>query len=85
MPTVFRKFGWRFYFVSFDCNEPLHIHIGDDAEKICKFWLRENNKVELADNSGFNQTELRKIKKVVQENFLLIEKVFYEHCKDFKK
>ncbi len=38
MPTVFFKFGFRFYFVSFDCTEPAHIHISDQAKKNCKFW-----------------------------------------------
>ena len=41
MPTVFRKLGLRFYFVSFDFTGHLHIHVGDDASKICKFWIKE--------------------------------------------
>jgi len=85
VPTVFRKFGWRFYFVSFDCNEPLHIHVGDDANKLCKFWLRGEKEVALADNVSFNQSELRKIRKEIEANFQRIEKAFHEHCKDFKK
>ncbi len=42
MPTIFFKFGLRFYFVSYDCIEPPHIHVGDDARKICKYWLKNN-------------------------------------------
>ena len=38
MPTIFFKFGLRFYFVSYDCIEPAHIHVGDETKKICKFW-----------------------------------------------
>ena len=33
MPTIFFKFGLRFYFVSFDCSEPPHIHVSDDTKK----------------------------------------------------
>ena len=34
MPTIFFKFGFRFYFVSYDCREPAHVHVGDGAKKI---------------------------------------------------
>ena len=49
MPTIFYKFGLRFYFVSFDCSEPCHIHVADKNGKICKYWLR-NTEIYLADN-----------------------------------
>lgn len=65
MPTIFFKFGLRFYFVSYDCIEPPHVHIGDDTKKICKFWLR-GNEVILADNSGFTKRELNKLEKAVE-------------------
>jgi len=84
MPTIFFKFGLRFYFVSYDCIEPAHIHVGDDTKKICKFWLK-NNQVILADNSGFTKKELSKLEKVVEENYLLIITTFNEFCKKYKK
>ena len=84
MPTIFFKFGFRFYFVSYDCNEPPHIHVGDDARKICKYWLR-NNRAVLADNSGFTKRELAKIDKVIIENYLHILTSFNEFCKNYKK
>ena len=84
MPTVFHKFGLRFYFVSFDCSEPLHIHVSDDSKKICKYWLK-NNEAIFADNIGFTKRDLSKIQKTVEENYQIISDRYYEHCKDFKR
>jgi hypothetical protein len=84
MPTIFLKLGLRFYFVSYDCTEPPHVHISDDNKKVCKFWLRKNEVV-LADNSGFTKKELTKLEKIVKENFLLITTTFNEFCKGYKK
>lgn len=84
LPTVFYQIGLRFYFVSFDCSEPAHIHIGDDASKICKYWLRNEEGV-LADNSGFNNRELRKIEKIIREKYDLLRNTFDEFCKNYKK
>ena len=84
MPTIFFKFGFRFYFVSYDCSEPPHVYVGDDARKICKFWLRKD-RVYLADNSGFTKRELVKIEKVIGENYSVIITTFNEFCKGYKK
>ena len=84
MPTIFFKFGFRFYFVSYDCSEPPHVHVGDDARKICKFWLRDE-KIVLADNSGFTIRELARIEKVIWENHSFIRTTFNEFCKGYKK
>ena len=84
MPTIFFKFGLRFYFVSYDCNEPVHVHVTDDAKKICKYWLR-NKQAVLADNSGFTKKDLSKIENAIIENYFLIENTFHEFCKGFKK
>lgn len=84
MPTIFFKFGFRFYFVSYDCSEPPHVHAGDDARKISKFWLK-NGRVILADNSGFTKRELTKIEEVVLDNYQLILTTFNDYCKKNKK
>jgi hypothetical protein len=84
MPTIFFKFGFRFYFVSYDCREPTHIHVGDEAKKICKYWLREN-KIIIANNSGFTKSELAKIEKVILEKYSTILISFNEFCKSYKK
>lgn len=84
MQTIFFKFGLRFYFVSYDCNEPPHVHAGDDAKKICKYWLK-NNKVVIADNSGFTKRELSGVQRVILENYQFILNTFNEFCKGYKK
>jgi hypothetical protein len=84
LPTVFYQIGFRFYFVSFDCSEPPHIHVGDDAGKICKYWLKNGSGV-LADNSGFSKRELRKIEKIINETYDQLKNTFDEFCKNYKK
>jgi len=78
MPTIFFKFGFRFYFVSYDCKEPPHIHVGDDVKKICKYWLK-NGKGVLADNSGFSKRDLARIENAVFENYKLLLNTFNEY------
>ena len=84
MPTIFFKFGYRFYFVSYDCREPAHVHITDDSKKVCKFWLKDSGVI-LADNLGFTKRELSKLKKEVEQNFKPIISTFNEFCKRYKK
>ena len=63
MPTVLLIDGFRFFFYS---NEhlPKHIHI-EKAEKTAKFNL-EN--VELVKSSGFNSTQLKTMRNLVEVN-----------------
>jgi hypothetical protein len=84
MPTVYFKFGYRFYFVSFDCSEPPHIHVGDDKRKICKFWLK-NSVAVLADNAGFTKKDINLIEKDITANYTTILKTFNDFCKGYKK
>ncbi len=84
MPTIFFKFGFRFYFVSYDCREPAHVHVTDGVRKICKYWLRENQVI-LADSSGFTRKELAKIERTIKESYGTILTTFNEYCKGHKK
>jgi hypothetical protein len=84
VPTIFFRYGLRFYFVSFDCSEPPHIHVSNNALKVCKFWLRSSKAV-FSDNKGFTKSELRKIETEVNNNFELLNKAFNEYCKQYKK
>jgi len=84
MPTVFKIGSLIFFFTSYDCIEPMHIHV-IDGNKECKFWIKEENEILLADNHGFNRTELRKIKNAVNENYLLIKNTWNDHCKNIKQ
>jgi hypothetical protein len=77
MPTIKTlSDGFRFFFFSFDCNEPKHVHISR-AEMTCKFWLEP---VVLAKNYGFSAKDLNKIRKIIIENVDVIIEAWYEHC-----
>jgi len=84
MPTVFRIGSIIFFFTSYDCAEPIHIHIVD-GRKECKYWLKEGETVLLADNNGFSKAELLKLRHIVIENFQLIKKSWDEQCKNTTK
>lgn len=63
MPTVKEIPGpYRFFFYSFDCTEPRHVHI--KCEKmICKFWL---DPISLSQNHGYSPRELNRIRKLIE-------------------
>ena len=53
MPRVKGISGpYRFFFTSFDCTEPPHIHV-EREESTCKFWLEP---LELAPKSGIQRS-----------------------------
>lgn len=83
MPTVIIISGFRFFFVSFDCSEPMHIHVAKD-KKECKYWCKAENEITQAYNKGFNQKEIKQIENYVLENFATIKQIWNEHCKDFE-
>ena len=63
-----------FLVFSADINEKRrHIHITDkkgNLEKLCKYWLEPE--IVLEYNYGFNEKELNKIKKLIKDNFVII-------------
>ena len=65
-----------FYFYSFDCDEPMHVHVRRDR-KNCKFWLAS---VELAWNHGFAPRELNEIRNMVVAYEPIIIEAWHEHC-----
>jgi hypothetical protein len=65
-----------FYFVSFDCAEPPHVHV-DREDHSAKFWLEP---VELGRNHGFSNRELRRIQTLVLEHRARIMEAWDEHC-----
>ena len=72
MPTVLRIGAFRFHFYSDEGNEPPHIHVATaDAE--CKFWLEA---IVLARNKGVDPKTVRKIEKLVFENFDLLKEKY---------
>ena len=65
MPTALLLGPYRFYFYSYDCGEPRHMHV--DREKMsAKFWLDPD--VSLEENYGFSRKELRDIEHIMREN-----------------
>ena len=77
MPTIKDIPGqYRFYFYSFDCNEPEHIH-AQRERMTCKFWL---NPLTLAQNHGFSARELNRIRAIIQAESSRIQEAWREHC-----
>ena len=77
MPTVPGIPGtFRFFFYSFDCSEPKHIHVRRERS-VCKFWLEP---LALAYNNGFASKDLNRIRTIIQANILQIRDARDEHC-----
>jgi hypothetical protein len=77
LPTVPGIPGpYRFFFYSFDCNEPRHVHVQQDRA-VCKCWLEP---VVLASNNGFSAKELNRIRKIILDNLEHIREAWDEHC-----
>ena len=64
MPVFLREGPYRFYVVSWDRNEPPHVHVQRDNSS-AKFWL---NPVELANSRNFNRSEIRRIYRIVERD-----------------
>lgn len=59
-----RSGPYRFYFYSYEPNEPPHVHV--DRENLsAKFWLEP---VSLAQNLGFRLKELRQVQALAEQH-----------------
>ncbi|MCF7928758.1 MAG: DUF4160 domain-containing protein [Spirochaetales bacterium] len=67
---------YRFFFFSFDCEEPRHIHVQHE-NKVCKFWLEP---ILLSTNHRFSPHELNKIRNLIRKNENQILEAWREHC-----
>ena len=76
MPTVLIDGPYRFYFWSYDCAEPRHIHVQRDNRQ-AKFWF---DPVLLEESYGFRGKELREIERVIVANIVLLREAWDEHC-----
>ena len=63
MPTVFLDGPYRFFFYAGDRDEPIHVHVERD-DSIAKFWI---DPVRLQKSKGFRGTELRRIRKIIED------------------
>ncbi|MBN2231702.1 MAG: DUF4160 domain-containing protein [Deltaproteobacteria bacterium] len=76
MPMVKYVGPYRFYFYSFDCNEPKHIHVQRD-NLLGKFWLEP---LTLSRNHGFSPKELSVIMRIVAQDKDVFVEAWDEHC-----
>jgi hypothetical protein len=67
---------YRFFFTSFDCHEPAHVHV-EREDKTCKFWLEP---LGLARSHGFSAHELNVIRRLIRNGLDVILEAWYEHC-----
>lgn len=64
MPTALRIGSYRYYFYSYDCREPRHMHV-DRGPFSAKLWLDPD--IRIADNVGYSRRELREIERIARE------------------
>ena len=77
MPSVGNIPGpYRFFFYSFDCHEPKHVHVRRER-MACKFWLEP---VSLARHHGFVNHESTVIRSYIDEYRARIVEAWDEHC-----
>jgi hypothetical protein len=74
MPTVLILRGFRFFFVSLDRGEPVHIHVEKD-DAYAKFWLKP---IRLAKSKGFSATDLGRIRGMIEKHRGLFEMRWHE-------
>ena len=74
-PTIFREGEYRFYF--FSREEPrCHVHV-HSADGEAKFWLEPQ--IELAQNYGLDQRQLRAAQKLIEVHRNLIRDAWRKH------
>lgn len=77
MPTIKGIPGpYHFFFYSFDCNEPAHVHVRRERAT-CKFWL---DPVALADGRRMSARELMHVRRIILEHRARIQEAWREHC-----
>jgi hypothetical protein len=67
---------YRFFFTSFDCNEPPHVRV-ERENKTGKFWLEP---LGLARSHGFSARELNMIRRIISSHRTSILEAWHEHC-----
>ena len=78
MPTVLRVGRFRFFFFSNEGDEPPHIHV-ESGEQYAKFWLIP---VSLARSVGYNASELRQVRGLVEKHRKLFKEKWDEYFGD---
>ena len=75
----------RVSFFSFDCAEPIHVHIVEQGKygmKKAKIWVRHPHYTTVTEsyNHGFTKREINAIKKEIADHQDLIITAWNEHC-----
>jgi hypothetical protein len=70
-----RSGKYRFFFFSNEGLERRHIHVESD-DNHAKFWLEP---LDLADSVGYKSIELSEIRRLIQENMLLLKASWDAH------
>ena len=78
MPTVLEEGPYRFFFYSSDQMEPQHEHVARD-NRVSKFWLRP---VRLQRSGGLTQAEIRRIRRIIEANHILLVEAWNEYFND---
>jgi hypothetical protein len=77
MPTIKGIPGpYRFFFYSFDCLEPKHVHVKRE-NMLCKFWLEP---VVLTNNDRFSPRELNQIRTLILRYRTTLLEAWDDHC-----
>lgn len=77
MPRIAGISGpYWFFFYSFDCGEPMHVHVRRDRAH-AKFWIAPT---ELVWNRGFSHRDLNTIERIINEHAVVIAEAWDEHC-----
>ncbi len=74
-PTVFRKKGYRFYFLSNE-EKRLHVHVTCAAGE-AKFWIEPL--ISLSLYHGLNGTQLSEIQRIIEEHKNEIKQSWERH------
>ena len=74
-PTIFRAEGVRFYFFSRE-ETRMHVHVYCERGE-AKFWLEP--KIELAQNYGMKDKEIREAQKLIEEHGDEIRSAWKKH------
>jgi len=68
MPVILRRKGFAFFFVMFDLNEPVHVHVRN-GRKEAKYWMQP---LALAWNRGYRPHELNEIERIIDASYTMI-------------
>ena len=74
MPVIFCHKGFAFFFVMFDLNEPVHVHVRHGRHE-AKYWVQP---LALAWNRGYRAHELNEIERIIEDNRVLILRYWQE-------